>query len=109
MQAQEILSRQGQPVYDSSGEQIGKIDDVYIDDDTQQPEWLSIDAGGMFRSKHFLAPIEGAEFDGDGLKVAFSKDQVSSAPSFDADEISIDEEQELYEHYGLRQLMAPQD
>lgn len=108
MQAQEILSRQGQPVYDSSGEQIGKIDDVYIDDDTQQPEWLSIDAGGMFRSKHFLAPIEGAEFDGDGLKVAFSKDQVSSAPSFDADEISIDEEQELYEHYGMRQLMARQ-
>lgn len=108
MQTQELLSRHGQPVYDISGQQIGKIEDIYIDDETQQPEWVSIDAGGMFRSKHYLAPIEGAEFQGDGLKVAYSKDQVSSAPSFTADEISIDEEQELYEHYGLRQLMARQ-
>lgn len=105
MEIQEVLSRQGQPVYDSTGSKIGKIEDIFVDDATQQPEWIGIGTGGIFGSKHVLVPIEGAQFDRDGLKVAYTKDLVKDAPDIDTDEISVDREEELYEHYGLRQLM----
>jgi len=105
MQIQDVLSRQGQTVYDSTGSKIGKIEDIFVDDDTQQPEWIGVDTGGIFGSKHVLVPIEGAEPDRDGLKVAYTKDLVKDAPDIGEDEIPIDREEELYEHYGLRQLM----
>lgn len=106
MQMQDILSREGQTIYDSSGDKIGKMEGIYVDDDTQQPEWIGVDAGGFLSSKRVLVPVEGAQADRDGLKVAYMKDLVKDAPSIDSDEIGVDTEAELYEHYGMRHLMG---
>lgn len=90
----------GHQVVDQDGEKVGKIEELYLDDASGQPEWLAIKTG-MFGSKQSFAPIAGAKNSGDQLQLAFTKDQVKDAPKVDPDgHLEPDEEAELYRHYG---------
>jgi uncharacterized protein (TIGR02271 family) len=90
----------GRPVYDAAGDKIGTVDEVFYDEDTQQPEWLGIGTG-FFGMRRVLVPLSGAEQAEDGLRVPYSKDQVKDSPDIDSDEISQDTEQRLAQHYGV--------
>jgi uncharacterized protein (TIGR02271 family) len=90
----------GAPVYDAAGDKIGTVDEVFYDEDTQQPEWLGIGTG-FFGTKRVLVPLSGAEQADDGLRVPYSKDQVKNSPDIDSDEISQDTEYRLAQHYGV--------
>ncbi len=91
----------GQTAYDSSGDKIGRIEDIYLDDETGQPEWLAVKTG-MFGARLSFVPLQGASTSGDGVMVPFSKAQVKDAPNAEADgALSQDEEANLYSHYGL--------
>lgn len=98
----QLLQMKGRPVYSQEGEKIGKVEDLYYDDTDQHPEWIGIGTGGLFGGKHHLVPVEGANQGQDGLVIPYGKDLVKDSPSIDEDEISEDQEMELYEYYGLR-------
>ena len=49
---------------DSAGDKVGTITDVYVDESTGQPDWLTVSTG-MFGSKVSFVPIEGARLSGD--------------------------------------------
>jgi uncharacterized protein (TIGR02271 family) len=90
----------GRTVIDADGDKVGTVFDVYIDNDTDQPEWLAISTG-LFGNKVSFAPIAGAALVGDDLQIGYPKDLVKDAPKADADgELSPDEEADLYAHYG---------
>jgi uncharacterized protein (TIGR02271 family) len=90
----------GHALVDSSGTKIGKVADIYMDDQTGQPEWLAVTAGVLGKNVGFV-PITGATPAGDELQVPFPADQVKDAPSFQPDgHLSQDEEARLYAHYG---------
>jgi uncharacterized protein (TIGR02271 family) len=91
----------GQDVYDESGEKIGSAAEVYLDDETGQPEWVTVRTG-LFGTKESFVPIRNADLTDDGVRVPVSKTQVKDAPKIDADgHLSPEEEQELYRYYGL--------
>jgi uncharacterized protein (TIGR02271 family) len=91
----------GQDVYDESGSKIGSASEVYLDDETGQPEWLTVRTG-LFGTKESFVPIRDADLTNDGLRVPVSKDRVKDAPKIDTDgHLSPQEEQELYRYYGL--------
>ena len=91
----------GQDVYDESGEKIGSAAEVYLDDETGQPEWVTVRTG-MFGTKESFVPIRDADLTDDGLRVPVSKDRVKDAPKIDTDgHLSPQEEQELYRYYGM--------
>ena len=91
----------GQDVYDQSGEKIGSASEVYLDDETGQPEWATVRTG-LFGTKESFVPIRNADLTNDGLRVAVSKDQVKNAPQIDTDgHLSPQEEEELYRYYGM--------
>jgi sporulation protein YlmC with PRC-barrel domain len=50
----------GLDVYDGNGEQIGSVDDLYVDRDSRLPRFLIVSAGGFLGvgKKHFLIPVE---------------------------------------------------
>ena len=88
-------------VVDQNGQKIGKIDELYHDQEGGQPEWALVNTG-MFGTKKSFVPIAGAQPDGEDLRVAVAKDQVKDAPRVDPDqELSEDEERALFEHYGV--------
>jgi uncharacterized protein (TIGR02271 family) len=91
----------GRAVVDPDGDKIGKVDQVYLDTATGEPEWLAVHTG-LFGTKTNFVPLEGATPAGEDIQVAYTKDQVKDAPGVDPDgELSQAEERELWTHYGL--------
>jgi uncharacterized protein (TIGR02271 family) len=91
----------GQDVYDESGDKIGSAAEVYLDDETGRPEWVTVRTG-MFGTKESFVPIRNADLTDDGVRVPVSKSQVKDAPTIDTDgHLSPQEEQELYRYYGM--------
>jgi len=97
---QDAQTYRGATVVDSAGDKIGTVDDIYLDRASGEPEWAAVKTG-LFGMKSSFVPISGAT-GGDGeLRVDVTKDQVKDAPKIDADgELSTEEEQQLYRHYG---------
>lgn len=92
----------GSTLYGSDGEKIGKVGQVFLDDSTGRPEFLTVNTGLFGMSESFV-PAQEAESNGDGLRVPFTKDRVKDAPNVDVDAGHLDEsqEEELYRYYGL--------
>jgi uncharacterized protein (TIGR02271 family) len=91
----------GQDVYDEAGEKIGSASEVYLDDETGQPEWVTVRTG-LFGTKESFVPIRNADLTDDGVRVPVTKARVKDAPKIDTDgHLSPQEEQELYRYYGL--------
>ena len=92
----------GTTVYGSDGEKIGRAGQVYLDDQSGQAEWVTVNTG-LFGTNESFVPLRTAQLTSDGLTVGYTKDQVKDAPNVDPDNGHIDEseEQRLYDHYGL--------
>jgi uncharacterized protein (TIGR02271 family) len=98
---EEATRWRGQDLVDSNGDKIGKINDVYLDADTDRPEWLAVTTGLFGSNVSFVPTAEANEHDGH-IHVPYSKDQVKDAPNAEADgALSQQEEAQLYAHYGL--------
>ena len=90
----------GRTAVDLEGSKIGKIGQVYLDDRTGEPVWVTVSTG-LFGSRESFAPIAGSGFDGENVRLTVSKDMIKDAPNVDDDEhISGREQDALYEYYG---------
>jgi uncharacterized protein (TIGR02271 family) len=97
---QDIETWRGRTLVDRDGDKIGKVEDVYLDRQSGEPEWVAVKTG-IFGSNVSFVPIQDASTAGDDLQVAYTKDQVKDAPNIDPDgELSPEEERRLYSHYG---------
>ncbi|WP_326763948.1 PRC and DUF2382 domain-containing protein [Streptomyces sp. NBC_01591] len=91
----------GLTVYDTDGEKVGSVGRVYVDDNTGRPDWITVKTG-LFGMKESFVPLAGARRVGSDLHISHPKDRVKEAPRVDADaHLSVAEEEELYNHYGL--------
>ena len=92
----------GSTAYGSNGEKIGKVGQIYLDDETGRPEWATVNTG-LFGTSESFVPLADASFSGGQLTVPYSKDKVKDAPNVsDSDgHLSPDQERALYEYYGM--------
>jgi sporulation protein YlmC with PRC-barrel domain len=98
-----VPSLMGSTVRDSAGEKIGKVRQVYLDDTTGQPEWVTVHTG-LFGTKESFVPLAAARVEGDELIVDIPKGKVRDAPRIDEDgHLSEEQETELYSYYGVSQ------
>lgn len=98
---QQITEWTGRPLISESGDKIGKIDEIYLDEQTGQPEWLSVNTGLFGSNVSFVPLAEATPRDGE-VVVPFGKDKVKDAPNATPDgRLSQQEEAELYRHYGM--------
>src|SRR3954469_18652543 len=97
----EVLSWRGQDALDSDGDKIGKIEEIYLDAQTDEPEWALVNTG-LFGTKSSFVPLRNASPSGDGISLPYDKATVKDAPKVDPDgRLSSEEEAELYRHYSL--------
>lgn len=88
-------------LYSVDGDKIGSIEEIYLDDRTNEPEWATVNTG-LFGTSQSFVPLSGATVTDDGLTVQYSKDQIKDAPRVDAGEhLGVEQEQELYRYYGV--------
>src|SRR5215204_4526218 len=99
----------GLDVMDVNGEQIGSVEDLYLDAREEglvrAPRFLDVSAGGFLGigKKHFLIPVEEVSRDmsEDRVRVNQSKDKVVGSPEFDTGEApQLDLQRALYAYYG---------
>jgi len=69
----------GAQVVGPDGDKLGKVADVYLDNQTSKPEWAAVKSG-MFGGHVSLVPLAQAEFDGESLRVPYDKEQIKNAP-----------------------------
>ncbi|WP_369070521.1 DUF2382 domain-containing protein [Kineococcus terrestris] len=91
----------GATVTGQDGDKIGKVDEVYLDDRTGDPEWVSVKTG-LFGSNVSLIPLDRASLSDGTITVPFDKSKVKDAPNHDPGaHLSEADEQGLYEYYGI--------
>ncbi len=91
----------GATVTGDQGTKLGKVDNVYLDNETSKPEWAAVKTG-MFGNHISLVPLAAADYTDGTLHLPYTKDQVQNAPHHDpGHELSIDDEKELFTHYGV--------
>ena len=96
-----ITHFRGHDLYDRDGEKIGSIEEIYLDVETNEPEWALVHTG-LFGTKRTFVPLRDATERDDDLSVPFEKSTVKDAPGIDpSGQLSQTEEAELYRHYGL--------
>jgi sporulation protein YlmC with PRC-barrel domain len=92
-------------VYDNQGERIGKVDDLFVDEQDRE-EYIGVKMG-FFGMRSTLIPMDLVRVNEDqrSIEVSDSKDHVKSAPSFDDDEdITPDYEDRIRSYFGLESL-----
>lgn len=93
-----LLNRNGN-VVGSDGGKIGSIGQLYADDDTGEPTWVTVKTG-LFGTSQSFVPVDGARVEGDDLVVPYTKDHIKDAPRVDTDgHLEPEEEDRLYAHY----------
>jgi uncharacterized protein (TIGR02271 family) len=100
-QVTEAYEWRGRDVVDSEGDKIGSLEEIYLDTGSGRPEWATVKTG-LFGMKQSFVPLRDANPVGGKVVIPYSKDQVKDAPSVDPDgELSTEEEERLYAHYGI--------
>jgi uncharacterized protein (TIGR02271 family) len=94
------LRAHGANVVGQDGDKIGTVQDIYLDHETNEPEWVLVSTG-MVGGRGNFVPLNDATMEGNEIRVPFTKDKVNEAPSVDPDgQLSQQEERELYDYYG---------
>ena len=98
-------------VIDSEGRKVGPVGQLYLDDETQQPSWITARMG-LFGAHEAFVPFQGArhEAEKEELHVPFTKAFIKGAPSVGPDQhLDQNDEAQLREYYQVSaQPAAPQ-
>jgi uncharacterized protein (TIGR02271 family) len=93
------LSTAGGNVIGSDGTKIGSIGQIYADDDTSEPTWVTVKTG-LFGSHESFVPLDSATQDGNDIVVPYTKEKVKEAPRVAPDgHLEPEEEDQLYTYY----------
>jgi uncharacterized protein (TIGR02271 family) len=92
---------QGRTLKDRNGDTIGTIDALYLDQQTDKPEWALVNTG-LFGTMSSFVPLAGAAPRDEDVVVRVEAQRVKDAPKMAPDEeLSEQQEAELFRHYGI--------
>jgi hypothetical protein len=100
----------GKVIVDRGGDRIGKLHDVYVDVETDVPQFGTVKEGFLDRHLTFV-PLVGVTVGPDELRVTVLKGQVKSAPDLDlhGQEMSQADESALYHHFEMNYIAIASD
>jgi len=94
----------GKDVYDRNGDQIGTVEDLYMDRQTKKVRFLGVGAGGFLGigEKHFLMPLEAiADVGDDTVTLNQDREKVTGSADYDPAAAPTPAYQRgLYDYYG---------
>ena len=93
----------GRKVVDKVGEDIGHVDDLFVDDREHKVRLLRVAAGGFLGlgETKFLIPVDAiTKVDDKTVHVDQTREHVASGPRYDPDLINARHLSDVYGHYG---------
>jgi len=102
--ARELIGRH---VVGPDGQELGTVDEVYLDNRTHDPEFVAV-KGGLFGKRASLVPLQDSRIAGDQVRVPYDKEKVKGAPNVNVGrEMTAQQERELFGYYGVRKSDVP--
>jgi sporulation protein YlmC with PRC-barrel domain len=100
-QIDDLLQHSGS-VMDQRGDRVGHVEQVFVGDESGQPEWVTVKTGLFGHAETFI-PLREASMDGGDIRVPYEKNRIKDAPRTDGSSghVEPDEEADLYRYYGL--------
>ena len=87
--------------FDVDGDKVGDVKDVYVNDTTGQPDFVSVNHG-MFGGGDSIVPLRGHTLRDGELHLAFPKERIEDAPDLDENgHLTTEDQEAFYRHYGL--------
>ncbi len=96
----------GRDIYAADGDQIGTVEDIYIDEEERKVRFLTFESGGFLGTSIGatcrMIPVEVVSDVSEGrVTVNFDREKATGAPVFDPDIVPThDYQRELYDYYG---------
>ena len=87
------------PVYDTDGEELGKVGDAYYDEDSGRLEAVAVAGDALGFSKR-VVPVQGATIDDRGIHLGYSGGDVQGAPDFEEDDRVDERYADVSNYYG---------
>lgn len=88
-------------IIDANGDKVGGVGQVYLDDVTNEPNWVTVNTGFLGLKETFI-PLQSATIEGNTIRVPFDKELIKGAPAIDPDgHIDEAQEAELYRYYNV--------
>jgi hypothetical protein len=86
-------------VRSANGDRIGNIGQVYLDNESGEPNWVTVKTG-LFGTQETFVPLAQAEVSGVDVTVPYDKDTIKDAPRLDVGgTLTPEEERRLYSYY----------
>jgi hypothetical protein len=106
IEVDQLLDWRGQTVVDRDGRKIGVFDEIYLDEETNEPAWGAVKTGTL-RLRRRVVPVAAAVSSEGRVRVPFTKDEVRSAPSIDSEGwVSEGDQAAILRHYGMASEQA---
>ncbi|MCG7279639.1 PRC and DUF2382 domain-containing protein [Corynebacterium imitans] len=87
--------------FDVDGDKVGGVQDVYVNDTSGQPDFVSVNHG-LFGAGTSIVPLRGHTLRDGELHLAFPKDRINDAPDLDENgHLTTEDQDAFYRHYGL--------
>jgi PRC-barrel domain len=84
----------------AGSDKLGRIGQIYLDDETSEPTWVTVKTG-LFGTSESFVPLNQARLEGDDIVVDYDKDTIKNAPRIDADgDLTPREELALFRYYS---------
>lgn len=89
--------------YDSEGNKLGPVKEVFINDASGQPDFVEV-GRGLLGLSSAIVPLKGHRLEGESLHLSFPKNVIAKAPTPDDDaHLTPQDHDALFAHYGLEQ------
>lgn len=92
----------GKVAIDRDGERIGRLHGIYVDVETDEPQFGTVKEGFLGRHLTFV-PLAGVTVSPSEVHVSVLKEDVKSAPNLElqGEELSQEDESALYHHFQM--------
>ncbi|MZE79368.1 PRC-barrel domain-containing protein [Streptomyces xinghaiensis] len=101
----------GRKVTDRSGNELGKVGDLLVDEEEHKVRFLLLEHGGFLGigEKESYVPVDAvADVSEDRVRIDRTREQVAGAPGYDPELVDRDAfYDDLYRHYGYRPFWGP--
>jgi len=103
----------GRTAVDRNGEEIGQVDDLFIDSDEQKVRFLELGSGGFLGigEKKSLIPVDAvARVEEDKVVIDHDRTRIADAPAYDPELKEAPDRgyyESLYGYYGYAPYWAP--
>jgi sporulation protein YlmC with PRC-barrel domain len=100
----------GRTVLDEKGEELGEVNDLFIDDREHKVRFLEVSSGGFLGlgATKFLLPVDAiTRITDKAVYVNQSRERVAGAPRYDPDLVDERYVSGVYSHYGYPPYWGP--